>query len=76
MVAKGYNQLEDVDFDETFSHVVKKTTVRVILTLAAYYGWNLHQLDVKNVCIHGYLKEDVYMVQPLDFKDSTYSNHV
>lgn len=62
LVAKGYHRVKGVDFEDTFSLVIKKTIVRVILSLAAHHGCSLHQLDVKNAFLPGFLKEEVYMV--------------
>ena len=76
LVAKGYHQVQGFDFDETFSPVVKKPTIRIILALAAQYNWSLTQLDVKNAFLHDILQETVYMSQPIGFKDKTYPNHV
>ena len=52
LIAKGYHQIVGFDFDETFSPVAKKPTIRVILTLASTYNWPLHQMDVKNAFLH------------------------
>ena len=76
LVAKGYHQVQGFDFDETFSPVVKKPTIRIILALAAQYNWSLTQLDVKNAFLHGILQETVYMTQPTGFQDRTCPNHV
>ena len=67
LVAKGYVQTHDIDYDEIYARVVKITTVHVVLEIAIVRGWNLHQMDVKNVFLQGDLDEQVFMVQPLDF---------
>ncbi|GJY31112.1 ribonuclease H-like domain-containing protein [Tanacetum coccineum] len=76
LVANGSNQQHGVDFDETFSLVVKPATIRTVLSLAVSRQWPIHQLDVKNAFLNGDLSETVYMHQPLSFVDSRYPNHV
>jgi hypothetical protein len=76
LVAKGFHQQAGIDYDEMFSPVVKPTTVRIILTLAAQFNWPLRQLDISNAFLHGFLKEDVHMVQPPGFVDASKPAHV
>jgi hypothetical protein len=41
--------------------------VRLLLTLAAQEGWQVHHMDVKSVFLNGDLKEEVYVRQPMGF---------
>jgi hypothetical protein len=56
LVTKGYAQTYGIDYEETYSPVAKMTTVRTIIIMAATKGWSLHQMDVKNVFLHGDLQ--------------------
>ncbi|XP_068663093.1 uncharacterized mitochondrial protein AtMg00810-like [Aristolochia californica] len=60
----GYTEIPGLDYTDTFSLVVKATTVWVVLSLAVTNKWPLHQLDVKNAFLNGILTENVYMEQP------------
>ena len=61
LVAKGYLQQYGLDYAETFSPVVKPTTVRIILDLTIHFGWSLRQLVVSNSFFHGVLQEKAYI---------------
>lgn len=65
-----YKHMHGLDYQETFPPVVKMTTVLVLISLAANYGWTLHQLVVKNAFLHGDLVEEAYMKIPLGFEES------
>ncbi|KAM0972168.1 hypothetical protein ACFX2A_020331 [Malus domestica] len=76
LVAKSFHQQPGIDYDETFSPVVKLATIRTVLSLAISNHWSVRQLDVKNAFLHGHLKEEVYMSQPPGFVDPQHPNHV
>ena len=69
LLLRGFHQQYGVDFDETFSPVIKPLTVRIILFLAVQFNWLLKQLDVRNAFVHGYLREEVYIIQPSGYMD-------
>jgi hypothetical protein len=64
LVVKGFAQKKGIDFAEIFSHVVKMTSIRTILSLVAVEDLHLEQLDVKTTFLHGDLEEEIYMQQP------------
>ena len=76
LVAKGFNQQPGIDYTETFSPMVKSTTIRVVLSVAVTNQWSLRQLDVQNAFLHGDLKETVYLQQPQGFVDPRKPDHV
>ncbi|GJV32543.1 retrovirus-related pol polyprotein from transposon TNT 1-94 [Tanacetum coccineum] len=67
LVDIGYTQKNGVDYNETFSPVSKKDSLRIILALVTYFNLDLHQMDVKTAFQNGNLKKEVYMEQPEGF---------
>ena len=63
LVAKGFHQREGLDFTDTFSPVIKQTTIRIVFTIALSSCWPIHQLDINNAFLHGELDSPVYMQQ-------------
>ena len=58
LVAKGYRQVQGVDYDETFSPVAKLKSVRIMLAIAAFYDYEIWQMDVKTAFLNGFLRKN------------------
>lgn len=71
LVARGFTQEYGVNYFETFSPVVRFTSIRLILAMAAQRKMSMRQFDVKTAFLNGTLNEEVYMEQPMGFNDGT-----
>lgn len=71
LVTKGFRQVQGVDYEETFSPVAMLKSIQIILAIAAYFDYEIWQMDVKTAFLNGNLDEDVYMIQPEGFVDLT-----
>ncbi|GJT73118.1 retrotransposon protein, putative, ty1-copia subclass [Tanacetum coccineum] len=76
LVAKGFTQTYGVDYEETFSPVADIRAIRILIAIAAYYDYEIWQMDVKTAFLNEHLSEEVYMKQPEGFVDPKYPNHV
>ncbi|KAH9718111.1 retrovirus-related pol polyprotein from transposon RE1 [Citrus sinensis] len=76
LVAKGFLQTPGLDFNETFSPVVKAATIRIILTMAVSNDWLLRQVDINNAFLNGDLTEAVYMPQSEGFEDKNRPSYI
>jgi hypothetical protein len=69
LVAKGFRQVQGVDYDETFSPVAMLKAIQIILDIGAYFNYEIWQMDVKTTFLNENLDEDVYVIQPMGFID-------
>ena len=58
LVAKGYNQEEGIDYDETYAPVARLEAIRLLLAFACIMDFKLFQMDVKSVFLNGYIEEE------------------
>ena len=68
LVAQGYNQIPGIDYTDTFSPVVKATSIRLLLALAAEYALHIHQFDVETAFLNPNIDHEVYVEQPPNYK--------
>jgi hypothetical protein len=76
LVAKGYSQVEDLDFDETFPPVARLESIHILLAYSTHHDFKLYQMDVKSAFLNSPIKEEVYVEQPPGFEDKEYPNHI
>ena len=67
LVAKRYTQKEGIDYEETFSLVAMLKSIRILLSIATHYDYEIWQMDVKIAFLNGNLEEEIYMMQPKGF---------
>ena len=67
LVAQGFSQKQGLDYDETFSPVVRFESLRTVIALAVQNSMKMHQMDVTTAFLNGELQEEVYMKQPEGF---------
>lgn len=76
LVAKGCSQRFGIDYKETFSPVVRYSSLRLLFALTVEKNLHLHQMDVASAYLNGILNEEVYMEQPEKFEDKNFPNKV
>lgn len=76
LVAKGYNQQEGIDYDETYAPVARLESIRILLAYACALDFKLFQMDVKSAFLNGFINEEVFVVQPPGFIDLAKPDYV
>ncbi|GJX77803.1 retrotransposon protein, putative, ty1-copia subclass [Tanacetum coccineum] len=76
LIAKGFTQTYEVDYEETFSPVVDIRAIRILIAIAVYCDYEIWQMDVKTAFLNGHLSEEVYMEKPEGFVNPKHPNRV
>ncbi|GJS55161.1 retrotransposon protein, putative, ty1-copia subclass [Tanacetum coccineum] len=76
LVAKGFTQTPGIDYEEIFFPVADIKAIRILIAIAAFYDYEIWQMDVKTAFLNGYLNKEVYMEQPEGFLSQKYPNRV
>lgn len=71
LVARGFSQVYEIDYLDTYAPVVKLASIRILLAIAAIYGMEIHQMDVVTAFLAGELEEEIHMEQPEGFEVGT-----
>jgi hypothetical protein len=61
LVAKGYSQVEGLDFKDTFAPIARLESIRILLAYDTHYDFKLYQMDVESAFLNGPIKEEVYV---------------
>jgi len=75
-IAGGFTQSWGINYDETFSPVVRKDNLHTLLALALIHGIEIHQLDFDTAFLNAELEEEIYITQPEGFIDPEHPDHV
>nr|GEV56596.1 hypothetical protein [Tanacetum cinerariifolium] len=72
LVAQGHTQEEGINYKEVFAPVARIESIKLFLAYASFMGFMVYQMDVKSAFLYGTIEEEVYVYQPLGFKDPDY----
>ena len=73
---KVFDKVQGVDYDEIFSLVAMLKSVQIMSAIAAFYDYEIWQIDVKTAFLNVFLEEQLYMMQPEGFVDPKGANKV
>ena len=76
LVAKGFTQIEGLDFVETYALIARLESIRILLAYATHHDFKVYQMDVESAFLNGPLSELVYVEQLPGFEDPRFPNHV
>nr|GEZ23493.1 putative ribonuclease H-like domain-containing protein [Tanacetum cinerariifolium] len=76
LVAQGYIQEEEIDYDKVFSLVARIKAIRLFLAYASFKDFVVYQMNVKSVFLYGKIKGEVYVCQPPRFEDPDFLDRV
>ena len=71
LVAKGFTQTRGIDFDETWSPVGRKSSLKLLIHFVMINRWSWRQMDVDTAFLNSVLHEEIYMAQPVGFEDGS-----
>ena len=75
-MARGFTQVEGIDYEETFAPTAKFVTIRLIIALATSLHWPLEQADIDTAFLWSDIKEDIFMQQPEGHVDESHPDYV
>ncbi|GJW81652.1 ribonuclease H-like domain-containing protein [Tanacetum coccineum] len=76
LVAQGYTQEEEIDYDEIFAPVARIEAIRLFLAYASFKDFVVYQMNVKSAFLYGKIEEEVFVCQPLGFEDPEFPDRV
>ena len=76
LVCTGYSQKYGIDYEETFSPVVRPESIRLLVAIAAQLGGSIHQMDVTTAFLNGKLDEEIYVKQPMGYVQNGFEDKV
>ena len=76
LVAQGFNQEEEIYYEETFALVARLKAIRMLLAFAFFKDFVLYQMNVKSAFLNAFINEEVYVEQPPGFTSFNLRNHV